>query len=406
MVNRENSRGAITVEAAIVLPIFICVVISLAMLIKLIYIHDIVQHSIDETANELAVYSYIYHISDLQEIDEAVQDAIDDNSEQAERHAETFVNAYETMEESLKSGKQTAAEIVEVSDNKGSLLDKAEDMMDKTEDIYNAGTQLTKENLQNVKELQQIFDEVSKDPRKEIESIAWMLSKGIYSDAKSIIAVPVIRLTVKKYMMGNDSRDIDMRLAKLNIVGGFNGLDFYSSTLFDGNQDIDIIVKYKVELPLPIKLLPDIYMVQRSTARAWLDGGDGAALNQFDIWSLPNKERGVKIEKIFGGNMPYDFPVIDIYDDATKTGTSIKSINLNSKTYQSSEALNKKLLSYVNAMKESSIIKYKKENYSLLSKKLILVIPKNSINDNNRSVIDQTVNNARLNGIQITISEL
>lgn len=408
MSNKKRLSGAITVEAAIVLPIFICVVISLAMLIKLIYIHDVIQHAIDEAANELATYSYIYHVSDLQEIDTSVQDTIEDNAAQANNHTETFIDAYDTIGNTVQAGNDAATDIIEASSSQGSFGNKAEAILEHASDTYSIGEQLTKENMQSIKALEQVFNEAGKDPRKEAESIAWMLSNGIYSDAKAIIAVPIVKQTIKKYLMQDGYNDIDKRLKKLNIYGGFNGLDFYSSTFFKNNQDIDIIVKYKIELPLPIsiKLLPDIYIVQRSTARAWLEGGDGTAIDEMNIWALPNKDRGMKIEEMYGGNLPFDFPVIDIYDDATKTGTSIKSTNLNAKTYQDSVTLKKKLVAYVDTLKNCDLISYKGKNYSLLSKNLILVVPKESINESNKAVIDQVISYAKSNGIYITINEL
>lgn len=406
MEERSWARGAITVEAAIVLPVFICVVISLAMLIKLVYIHDIIQHAIDETANELATYSYVYKISDLQEIDDAVQSSIDNNSNQAQEHTEAFIGAYETMKQSLQTGKEGAADIIGISQGQGSFAEKASNILNQASNTYNTGAELTKENIQNIKDLQQILDEIGSNPRKEAESLAWMLSEGIYGDAKTVIAVPVIRQTVKKFLMQDGFVDIDRRLNKLNITNGLSGLDFYSSSFFKGNQDVDIVVKYRVELPLPIKLLPDIYIAQRSTARAWLEGGDGETVDSFDIWSLPNKQRGERIEEMFGGNLPYDFPVIDIYDSASKTGTSIKSINLKAKTYQNSEALNKKLISYVDALKEADRISYKNQNYSLQNKRFILVVPKGSLNEANKQIIQEMMNYAKTSGIQVTINEL
>lgn len=406
MNNIKKSSGAITVEAAIVLPIFICVVVSLAMMIKLIYIQDVMQHAIDEAANELAAYSYIYHVSDLQELDNAVLDTIEDNAAQANNHTETFIDAYETMENTVQAGRAAATDIIEASSSQESFGSKAEEILDHASKAYSTGEQLTKENMQSIKALEQAFNEAGRDPRKEAEGIAWMLANGIYSDAKTIIAVPIVKQTIKKYLMQDGYDDIDMRLKRLNICGGFNGLDFYSSTFFKNNQDIDIIVKYKIELPLPIKLLPDIYIVQRSTARAWLEGGAGTGIDEMNIWALSNKNRGMKIEEMYGGNLPFDFPVIDIYDDATKAGTSIKSINLNAKTYQDGVVLKKKLEAYVDKLKDSELISYKGKSYSLLSKKLILVIPKESINKDNKAVIEHIISYAESNGIQITINEL
>ncbi|MDF2521831.1 MAG: TadE-like protein [Clostridia bacterium] len=406
MLDNKTSRGAITVEAAIVLPVFICVVISLAMLIKLVYIHDVMQHAIDEAANELAAYAYIYHISDLEEIDSSIQDTMDDNAAQAEGHAEIFIDAYETMDNTIQEGKSTAEDIGAIAGGEGGFLDKAGDILDRAAEAGKSGEQLTKENLQSINDLQRLFDEAGKDPRKEAESIAWMLSKGMYNDAKTIIAVPVVRQTVKKYFKQLGGADVDASLRKLNISGGFYGLDFYSSSFFNGNQDIDIVVKYKVELPLPIKLLPDLYIAQRSVARAWLEGGAEDSLEQFDIWALPNKQRGLKIEEMYSGNLPYDFPVIDAYDEQTRTGTSIKSINLNSKTYQKDEALKKRLTSFVDDLKDSNVINYKNQSYSLWNKKLIVVIPKGSINESNRLLIHEMIKYANANGIQVTVNEL
>lgn len=406
MNNKERIKGSITVEAAIVLPVFICVVISLAMMMKLIYIHDVIQHAIDETANEIAAYSYIYHVSDLQELDNSMQNTIENNSSQAKRHAQTFIDAYETMEKTIQAGNSAAKDVKKITSSKDSFGSKADEILDKTSEIYSTSEQLAKENMQNIKELEKALNEVSKNPKKEAESVAWMLSKGIQSDAKAIIAVPIIKQTIKKYLVQDRYSNADIRLKKLNICGGFNGLDFYSSTFFKNNQDIDIIVKYKVELPLPIKVLPDLYILQRSTARAWLEGGDGTALDEMNIWALPNKKRGMKIEEMYGGNLPFDFPVIDVYDAATKTGTSIKSINLNKKTYKNNAALKKKLTAYVDALKDRALISYKGKEYNLQNKKLILVIPKESINENNKAVIDQVLSYARTSGIEMTVNEL
>ena len=95
--------------------------------------------------------------------------------------------------------------------------------------------------MQSIKALEQVFNEAAKDPNKEAESIAWMLSNGIYSDAKTIVAVPIVKQTIKKYLVQDGYNNVDMRLKKLNICGGFNGLDFYSSTFFKNNRSKKIL---------------------------------------------------------------------------------------------------------------------------------------------------------------------
>lgn len=407
MLGREGkSRGAITVEAAIVLPIFICVAISLTMLIKLIYVHAIMQHAIDEAANELSAYAYIYHISDLQEIDDSIEDNLNRNAEQAEAHSAAVVDAFDALENAYEEFDDLAKEVGKEEKPEVSFADKAGAILNQAESMLETGEQVTKRQIDSMENLYKAFEEACANPKKEAQSMAWMLTKSVYSEAKSIMAAPLVKYSVRKYLRNARAEDIDQSLKRLNVCNGFAGLDFYSSSIFEGNEDIDIVVKYKVELPLPIKLLPDIYIMQRSTARAWLNGGDGLSQEETSIWELPNKQRGMKIEELYGGNLPYDFPYIDTYDAATRTGTSIKSINLNSKTYQDPVKLKRTLKQYVEDIKGCGIISYKQENYTLAAKRLIIVIPKGSVNSSNGAVLEQIKAYAASNAIDITINEL
>jgi hypothetical protein len=85
----------------------------------------------------------------------------------------------------------------------------------------------------------------------------------------------------------------------------------------------------------------------------------GASLgkpNLNPVWNLGPSERGFQIEAAlingFNQNWPRNFPVIDGYDAATGTAISIKSIDLNSKTYQNLAALESRLLGYVRKLRD------------------------------------------------------
>lgn len=53
------------------------------------------------------------------------------------------------------------------------------------------------------------------------------------------------------------------------IVKGFGGLNFEGSSLFDGSDYIDIMVSYKVKLPVKIFLIEKLLMTQRVRLRSW-----------------------------------------------------------------------------------------------------------------------------------------
>ena len=62
---------------------------------------------------------------------------------------------------------------------------------------------------------------------------------------------------------------------------------------------------------------------------------------------LPIK-RGLAVEKILGGNLPKNFPVIDKFINGTTE--SIKSIDLGAKTYKNLRSLKSTLIKYVDKL--------------------------------------------------------
>jgi hypothetical protein len=53
------------------------------------------------------------------------------------------------------------------------------------------------------------------------------------------------------------------------IMGGFDGLSFDSSDIMSSGDDIDIVVSYKVRIPVKIFVIDEMQMVQRVRLRKW-----------------------------------------------------------------------------------------------------------------------------------------
>ncbi len=66
------------------------------------------------------------------------------------------------------------------------------------------------------------------------------------------------------------------------------------------------------------------------------------------VWSLSPFERGVAIEKTLGQNLPQNFPVIDKFENGL--ATSIKSMDLSAKSYQSIATLDRTLKGYIDSV--------------------------------------------------------
>jgi filamentous hemagglutinin len=66
------------------------------------------------------------------------------------------------------------------------------------------------------------------------------------------------------------------------------------------------------------------------------------------VWSLNPFARGTTIEQQLGQNLPQNFPVIDIFDNGM--ATSIKSLNVDANSYQSTATLSRTLSGYIDSV--------------------------------------------------------
>ncbi|NJD02612.1 MAG: hypothetical protein FIA99_08465 [Ruminiclostridium sp.] len=216
-----------------------------------------------------------------------------------------------------------------------------------------------------------------------------------------------------KYLTSGSNQNADSRLRALNVQGGFDGLNLKgSSFLADENDEIDIVVKYKINLPVPMKILPEFEMVQRASVKAWMGGDKASALiqggNEEDIWALDNFTRGKRIRSVFGANLPFSFPVIAKFSSGE--ATMIKSMDLTADSYKSSIAMTETLDEYLSALyayrgqeepwgSNKTVIRAQE----IKRKELLLVIPKNQLNPKTEQLLAAFAGKASSLGIKLVI---
>ena len=357
-----DRKGLLTVEAAITIPVFICVIASIIFFIKIIYVQEIMQHAIAETANEISTYSYIYSISGIQELND------------------------KTTEELGKSR-------AKLNEQTGTLID--------TYDCFSAA------------------GEILSNPKEELKLVAFAFAQsGVEGMKTELVLRPLARASLAKYIGNGSLEETDKRLKKLNVVDGFEGLDFSQSKLFEDKKNIDLIVKYKMKLILPISLMPELCFVQRVKVKAWLDGEDGdeKETTEENVWALRDLERGKRIQQIYGRNLPEYFKTITKFENGT--ATLVTSINLNAKTYQED---NRKVAYLINKA-ASDLAKFKsdretvdkngksKEYYvdskDIRERCLIVVIPKGTRTEKLEKIFGECTQKAKQSGVILSIEEL
>jgi len=355
----DMKKGSVTVEAAIALPVFLCVIISIIFLIKVVYTHELIQHALTETADEIASTGYIYYISGLRDLNDSVRNDLQDRADVFKDHIGTVMDTFSSFNNLTESRNETT----------GSM--------------------------------------------DELKNIACLIASGAFNDVKTELFTPVVKLYIKKYFKTENVNDADTRLKELNVKDGLEGLDFSESGFFVTNDDIDIVVRYSMDFPVPIKFFPELIFVQRASAKAWMGGDESKGViegedGSGDIWSLNNFQRGSKLRTIFGANLPSSFPVIARFDAGN--AVMIKSMDLTAESYKNGATVIETLDGYM-----KKLVRYKgqekpwgnkgiviKES-EIKQKELLLVIPQNALSPQTEGILSDFMNKALHEGVKLRI---
>ncbi|MBO4928671.1 MAG: hypothetical protein J5379_10555 [Clostridiales bacterium] len=106
------------------------------------------------------------------------------------------------------------------------------------------------------------------------------------------------------------------------------------------------------------------------------------------VWDKDNFERGTALREIYGGNVPYNYPVISKFDNGE--ATSIKSIDTTSPYYGSNSKLEGKIKGYIRDLSEFDGAVYGGlivRSDEIRSKKLLVIVPKNGESDRSATIL-------------------
>ncbi|WP_265446456.1 TadE/TadG family type IV pilus assembly protein [Acetivibrio straminisolvens] len=359
----KKRDGSLTVEAAISLPLFMCVFLSIAFFMKVVYIHNNVQYAINGAANEVATYSYLYSISGLREVNDAITETTEEYGTTASDHTKQVLEAFDALgnisQESIESFKGLAA---------GDST-----QIDRLKELYEEG----KISVGVVKD---VFGEVKENPRKEFISVASLFFSAGFEKIKSELSEPIIKLFMRKYI---DERIFNSKGgpgAYIVVKEGQDPLDAFdfNNRVFTDNKSIDIVVKYKIKTSLPINLLPEINMEQRSTVRGWMNGDASAPVEvKESLWDKAPFEYGKVITEKELEKYPNRYPASgDIYE--------VRSINLDCDTYKDIKKAKSSLRSSINKFGSKT-----KGVAEITSRTFIIVIPEGTLTDEVKAMLEE-----------------
>jgi hypothetical protein len=199
------ARGSLTIEAALVLPIFIYIIIAFVYFLQIIGVQENLQNAITETGFFTAKYAYVYdYISEYEQEEESQDENTEDNK-------------------NTKDSKN-------INDNKN--------------------TEENKNDLNKEKE-----EKSEENTKSKLESsMEAIIAKGIDST--------YYKLKMQDYLDVN-------KINHSCIDNGFDGVHTYLSSFLREDDAIDIILTYNIKLPLLFINIDAIPIMQRVRMRGW-----------------------------------------------------------------------------------------------------------------------------------------
>jgi hypothetical protein len=187
-------------------------------------------------------------------------------------------------------------------------------------------------------------------------------------------------------------------------------------------MDIDIVVCYSIDPLVPLKVLPDLNLVNRVYIVGWGRGIDnsGGDLEEEkneeitnSIWNDTNTlNRGIVLQKEAGlRNLPSYFPVFSKFENGI--ATSSLSVDLRAKTYQTQSNLDNLILN--NCKRVAEFTEGTNGGVTITSKdiwqrELVIIIPPSTeaIGEIDKTLLENAVAKARAQypGIVIKVIEV
>jgi hypothetical protein len=365
----KNKKGSLTLEAAISLPIFMCVFLTIAFFMRVVYIQNNVQYALNGAANELSTYSYLYSVSGFQELNDSVSGEMNKYGERASNHTKQLLEAFDAMGDNLQKGLDSV---------EGGLKNGDPEQIENLKELYNQ-SKISAGTVKNV------LNEVEDDPKSEFVSIASLFLGAGYENIKGELSEPLIKFFMAKYLDNKIIKSGGSPGAYIFVKKGDDPLKAFSfkSKLFTDNKSIDIVVRYKIKTALPINIIPEIPMEQRVTVRGWLDG-DASLLGSYEessdeesIWDKAPFVYGKFVTEEELKKYPSRYPDSgDAYE--------VRSINLDCSTYKDIEKASSSLKSGINTFLSKSM-----DNKAINSRTFIIVIPEGTLTEEVKTMLEE-----------------
>lgn len=258
---RDKQGGIITVEASLILTIFIAAYMALLSMLNVYRAYTSIQNAIDQSAKQISEYSYIAKKLGVHNIGQTASNESGEFTDKTKK----MLNTIQVFFNASANGLENATD---VSNN---ILDEGSQAY--PEDIMAQMTNVGKSAQEIYDSGQAMYTSVTdyfSDEKAIFNGILAVIKDGAYDAIKLAVAMPISRAVTNKYLSGFPSGYFE----NLGVQGGKNGINYWGSSFFLDMQSIEISASYKIRIPLPFLDKFDFRLKNTASTRAWI--GDGS----------------------------------------------------------------------------------------------------------------------------------
>ena len=259
--DRYRQKGFITVEASLILMIFISSYIAILSMINVYRAYTSIQNAIDQTAKQVSEYAYIAKKLGVHNIGQGASSEAGEFTDKTKKMLNTVQVFFNASANGLENATDVTSNILDEGTEQypEDILSQMNSVGQSAQEIYDAGQAMHTS----------VTDYFS-DEKAIFNGILAVIKDGAYNAVKLAVAMPISRAVTNKYLQSFPNGYLE----KLGVQGGKNGINYWGSSFFLDMQSIEISATYKMRIPLPFIDKFDFILKNTASTRAWI--GDGS----------------------------------------------------------------------------------------------------------------------------------
>lgn len=287
-------KGSATVEALIVLPIFMVCLLTLAYLIRIFMAYSTMQSALQHVARNISSGSYFYYVSGLKDFSDTLEGRAEEAGETLEGQKDTLLGAVTSFNDALAA-------------IQGGNSFHAGDM----EQLAESYGRLSQNMMKSTEEAKELIQNILRDPKAEGKLLLTLFTQQVSYEVRKQLVCMAAREMLHAELAKRSGKSAIADVYQAVGIGKAE-IDFQGSQVFGDKESLEFIVRYPVRTPMPFQLIPEITLSNRVKLIAWTGGrgqsvrvtAQGKSENGEDsIWNDMDSDqrywdRGLQIEQL------------------------------------------------------------------------------------------------------------